>query len=283
MPEELDIHLRRRQRAAQSGTRSRLPANLRQLGAVGHVTQPGGTGRQPVIVQVHSRKGSGTRQQLAYLQFEKGPHQTQAPLYGPGANEQRTFIRAAQHDPFQYRLFVSPASPGLTDQQRTQFVEALVRQMEQDVGRQLDWVAANHYDRPHPHTHLVVRGVANGETWYMSRHYFEQGIRHRAERLLTMMLGQVQQQGPQLQLTQRYAQERLAMDGMLRGVADPDVLRVTRTQAQYGTPVTYPLTIPRHDAGGGAAMQVQLQQLQQRTQALQEAQRQQQGGWRHGR
>ena len=83
---ELDIHLRRRQHIEDAmGKQPRLPGTLRQLGAVGAVTRPGGPGSQRAFVKVMPVKSTGTRQHLAYLQYQKGQHQTHAPLYGPGA------------------------------------------------------------------------------------------------------------------------------------------------------------------------------------------------------
>ena len=38
-----------------------------------------------------------------------------------------------------------------------------MRQVERDLGTSLAWMAANHYDTKHPHTHIVVRGVSEGE------------------------------------------------------------------------------------------------------------------------
>ena len=265
---ELDIHLRRRQHVENAmGRRPRLPGNLRQLGAVGAVTQPGGVGSQRAIVKVMPVGSAGTRQHLAYLQYQKGQHRGQAPLYGPGASDALAFARAAKQDPHQFRIIVSTKEDQLGDQ-RTAFIEQLVRQMEQDLGRHLDWVAANHYDRPHAHTHLVIRGMANGEALYMTRSYFEHGIRDRADALLTRMLGRRQQELQRYQVDQSYAQERLVLNGMVRGTGDPDLWRLVRQQ-QTPQPqaLAGQLGSYRQDHGVDA-VRSELALLHQRTQAL---------------
>jgi hypothetical protein len=34
----------------------------------------------------------------------------------------------------------------------------VMRQMEEDLGTGLDWVAVNHFNTGHPHSHVVIRG-----------------------------------------------------------------------------------------------------------------------------
>jgi type IV secretory pathway VirD2 relaxase len=273
---ELDIHLRRRHHIeAAQGRRSRLPANLRQLGAVGAVTRPGGTGSQAAVVKVGlpPKGGASTRQHLAYLQWHKGQNHTNAQLYGPGARDPQAFAQAAKQDPHQFRLIVSTKDDPL-GQQRTQFIEALVHQMERDLGRQLDWIAANHYDTDNPHTHIVVRGIAQGEPLYMAKSYFEHGIRDRASAILTRMLGHQHREVQRYQLEQSYSQERLAMNGMLRGAGDPDVYRVHQQQrTQQPQALARQFGSVRQEYGV-EVLRAELMQQHQRLQALQMQQRQ---------
>ena len=64
------------------------------------------------------------------------------------------------------------------------------KQMEKDLGTDLEWVAAEHHDTEHPHVHVVIRGVRdNGETLRLSREYVQQGIRGIAADLCTRQLG----------------------------------------------------------------------------------------------
>lgn len=272
---DLDIHLRRRHHIDQAMRKQpRLPGTLRQLGAVGVVTRPGGPGSQQTVVKVMPVRSTGTRQHLAYLQYQKGPGQTHAPLYGPGASDPLAFARAAKQDPHQFRIIVSTKDDPLREH-RTPFIEALVHQMERDLARPLEWVAANHYDRPHAHTHIVVRGVANGEALYMAKSYFEHGIRDRADAILTRILGRRQHELQRYQIDQSYAQERLALNGMLRGTGDPDLWRLVRQQqTSQAQALTGQMGSARQEYGKDA-VRAELAQMQQRMQALQ----MQQGQW----
>jgi type IV secretory pathway VirD2 relaxase len=70
------------------------------------------------------------------------------------------------------------------------FVRDLMRQMERDLGTKLDWVAADHFNTGHPHTHLVVRGKDDsGNDLVIARDYIARGLRARAADLITRELG----------------------------------------------------------------------------------------------
>ena len=62
--------------------------------------------------------------------------------------------------------------------------------MEKDLGTQLEWAAAEHYNTEHPHVHVVIRGVRDsGEVLRLSREYVQQGIRAIAADLCTRQIG----------------------------------------------------------------------------------------------
>jgi hypothetical protein len=277
----LDMHLRRRHYSErQARTRPPLPRNLRQLGALGPVVKAGGPGQRSAVVRVLTTGAAYTRQELRYLQWRKGHQQSHAPLYGPGAVDPRAFIQRAKEDPHQFRMFVSTKDDALGEQ-RTQFIHLLMRQMERDLGRPLDWVAANHYDREHPHTHVVIRGVVQGEALYMAKHYVERGIRARAEQLLTHMLGRVQQQSVHEQQRQSWGREVTLSNGLVRGGPDADVYRLKREQMQQtqAQQMAGQLGSYRHEHGVDAlrADLARLQQLQsQHTHQAQQMQQRQQ-------
>ena len=66
----------------------------------------------------------------------------------------------------------------------------MIKQMEKDLGTELEWVAAEHHNTEHPHVHVVIRGVRDdGETLRMNREYVQQGIRSIAADLCTRQLG----------------------------------------------------------------------------------------------
>ena len=70
------------------------------------------------------------------------------------------------------------------------FTRDLIRQVEKDLETRLDWIAINHYNTGHPHSHVMVRGVLEeGGVLNIAGDYIAQGIRHRASELVTLELG----------------------------------------------------------------------------------------------
>ena len=61
---------------------------------------------------------------------------------------------------------------------------------ERDLGTRLDWVAVDHWNTEHPHVHVIVRGrTDDGKDLVISRDYIREGMRARAQQLLTLELG----------------------------------------------------------------------------------------------
>ena len=70
------------------------------------------------------------------------------------------------------------------------FTRDLMAQAERDLGTRLDWVAVEHHNTEHPHVHVLVRGRADdGTDLVISRDYIRDGMRSRAQALVTMELG----------------------------------------------------------------------------------------------
>jgi type IV secretory pathway VirD2 relaxase len=66
----------------------------------------------------------------------------------------------------------------------------LMTDMEKDLGTNLDWVAVDHFNTGHFHTHIVIRGKDDrGKDLIIARDYITHGIRERASQLLTLELG----------------------------------------------------------------------------------------------
>jgi hypothetical protein len=70
----------------------------------------------------------------------------------------KAFLERGASDRHQFRFMVSPEDGASFDTLRSHTRE-LVAKMEQDLGTTLDWVAVDHFDTGHPHTHLLVRGA----------------------------------------------------------------------------------------------------------------------------
>ena len=111
-------------------------------------------------------------------------------LYGAdGPADRDAFLSRSAGDPYQFRFIVAPE-----DAHRLADLEALtrdlVRQMERDLATGLDWVAVDHFNTAHPHTHLVVRGRDDkGAPLVMARDFISFGVRARAQDLVTRELG----------------------------------------------------------------------------------------------
>jgi type IV secretory pathway VirD2 relaxase len=63
-------------------------------------------------------------------------------------------------------------------------------QMEADLGTKLDWVAVDHYNTGHPHSHIVIRGKDDlGKDLIIAQDYITDGVRIRAQDRATLELG----------------------------------------------------------------------------------------------
>jgi type IV secretory pathway VirD2 relaxase len=100
-----------------------------------------------------------------------------------------SFIEKAKGDRHQFRFIVS-AEDAAEFADLKPFIRDLTAKMEEDLGTRLDWVAADHFNTGHPHTHIVVRGKDDrGEDLVIARDYMSHGIRERARELVTLELG----------------------------------------------------------------------------------------------
>jgi hypothetical protein len=252
--------------------------SLRRLGAVGRVVPPPPAGSPEAVVKTRVSTGGHTGHFVrTYLQKGKGQAGADATLFGPGVAQLSQWVQAARQDPHQFRIVISHADHPTLD--RTQWIGLLMAQVERDLGRSLDWVAAHHYDRPHPHTHLVVRGRdRQGKDLYMTPHYFQHGMRYRASQFLSWLIGWTQTQ------QQHHQSHRQQADGLIRGSEDPDSRsRLARTQ-ELGQSVWQ-----RLQAGtpwqASSALDALARQFDatRRTQEQLRQQFQQRGGWGHGR
>ena len=88
------------------------------------------------------------------------------------------------------RLFKLILSPEFGDRVALEhLVRELMRRMEADLGRQLEWTAVNHHNTEHPHAHIVLRGMADGQELRLDRDYVKTGVRRHAEDICTEQLG----------------------------------------------------------------------------------------------
>ena len=101
----------------------------------------------------------------------------------------RAFAERCADDRHHFRFIVSPENAAeMTNLQA--FTRDLMTTAEQDLGTRLEWVAVEHHNTEHPHVHVLVRGrTDDGSDLVISRDYIREGMRARAQTLVTMELG----------------------------------------------------------------------------------------------
>lgn len=198
-------YLRRvRQEAQKAGASSRRASSFTgsRIGrGHAHGVTLGGQARMPGrrrvvikarIVRVKAGDTGAVRAHLRYVQRDGVTRDGQpGELYDAGSDraDGKAFTERGAGDRHQFRFIVAPEdSAELSDLKP--FVRDLMRQMEQDLGTKLDWVAADHFNTGHPHTHLVIRGRDDeGSDLVIARDYISHGLRARAADLITRELG----------------------------------------------------------------------------------------------
>jgi type IV secretory pathway VirD2 relaxase len=106
------------------------------------------------------RSGKGADAHLRYLQRDGTDREGErGRLYGPEADaaDGKEFVERGRDDRHQFRFIVAPEDGDRLADLRG-FTRDVMRQMEEDLGTRLDWVAVDHFNTGHPHSHVVVRG-----------------------------------------------------------------------------------------------------------------------------
>jgi type IV secretory pathway VirD2 relaxase len=140
----------------------------------------------------HAARSAPLAAHLGYLRREGVTRDGEkARLFGPESEDAdpKAFAERCENDRHHFRFIVSPEdAPEMADLKG--FTRELVGQMEKDLGTKLDWVAVDHWNTQHPHVHVIVRGVGDdGQDLVISRDYIKEGMRARAQDLVTQELG----------------------------------------------------------------------------------------------
>jgi type IV secretory pathway VirD2 relaxase len=206
--------LRARDRVAASPVRIAVLVRRGHGRAFGSRQLPssGGFGPRPnarrVLIKAHvqrltARGAQAAARHLRYIERD-GVEKDGSPgvLYGPDGRVSRgRFEQPRLGEQHQFRFIVSPEDGA--DLELTGYVRELMRRVERDLGRPVEWAAVNHHDTEHPHAHVVVRGVdLEGRPLRIDRAYIARGLRWSAQELATEMLG------PRLEREVRRVQER---------------------------------------------------------------------------
>ncbi|CDX12614.1 conserved hypothetical protein [Mesorhizobium plurifarium] len=183
------------------------------------------------VVKLAGKGAGGARAHLRYLQRDGVTRQGEpGELYGPDSDcvDGKDFTDRAGGDRHQFRFIVA-AEDGIEYEDLKSLTRRLMAQMEEDLGTKLDWVAVDHFNTGHPHTHIIVRGKDDrGENLVIAREYISAGLRERASELVSLDLGPRTDREIELCLRQEMEQERFtSIDRQLLRMRDREGLVAT--------------------------------------------------------
>jgi type IV secretory pathway VirD2 relaxase len=173
----------------------------------------------------------GSRAALAHLSYLQRDGTTRdggrGPLYGPDSDrvDGRALVERSQGDRHQFRFIVAPEDGDRLSDLRG-FTRDVMRQMEEDLGTRLDWVAVDHFNTGHPHSHVVIRGRDDlDKDLIIAQDYITDGIRLRAQERATLELGPEMDLELRKKLQAEIANERLTrIDRAMMSEADQGFL-----------------------------------------------------------
>ncbi|MEZ5655391.1 MAG: relaxase/mobilization nuclease RlxS [Sphingobium sp.] len=189
------------------------------------------------LVRLKGKSLGAARAHLHYIQRDGVTREgTTGELYGAESDlaDGKSFLERCRGDRHQFRFIVSAED---ADQYRDlkPFVRRLMHQVEQDLGTKLDWVAVDHFNTGHPHSHIVLRGVDDkGANLVIAREYIAHGLRERASELVTLDLGPRTTREIEERLRHDVTQERLtAIDRRLLNRMDEDRIVAPRSNDPF--------------------------------------------------
>jgi type IV secretory pathway VirD2 relaxase len=139
--------------------------------------------------------GSGAKAAVAHLHYIQRDGTTRegerGALYSAELDnaDGKSFLERGTDDRHQFR-FIVVAEDGAEYQDLKPMIRRLMTQAEKDLGTKLDWVAVDHFNTGHPHTHILVRGKDDlNQDLIIAREYTTKGLRQRAVDLVNLDLG----------------------------------------------------------------------------------------------
>jgi type IV secretory pathway VirD2 relaxase len=180
------------------------------------------------IVRLAGKGAAGAAAHLRYLQRDGTTREGDpGTLYSADADRAngKAFRDRGTGDRHQFRFIVS-AEDGADYDDLKPLTRRLMARVEEDFGTRLDWVAVDHFNTGHPHTHIVVRGRDHrGADLVIARDYLTTGMRERAAELIDIDLGPRTAHEIDAALRAEVEQERLtSLDRALLRDANPDRL-----------------------------------------------------------
>ena len=213
-------------------------ARLGRGNGVGRVLGRGSSGAGARRVVVKSRivklgKGMTAATHLRYLQRDGTTRDSErGSLYGRDDDrvDGNPFLERSAGDRHQFRFIVAPGDGAQYDDLKP-VVRRLMDQAEKDLGTKLDWVAVDHFNTGHPHSHVIVRGKdETGKDLVIARDYMTQGLRTRATEIVSLDLGPRTSQEIAASVAREVEQERFtSIDrALMREANEEGVIIVTK-------------------------------------------------------
>jgi type IV secretory pathway VirD2 relaxase len=181
------------------------------------------------LIKMTGRTLNGARVHLRYLQRD-GVTRERLPgdLYDAKLDraDGAAFLERSEGDRHQFRFIVSPED-AIEYQDLKDFTRRLMRRMAEDLDTTLDWVAVDHYNTGHPHSHIVLRGKdERGADLIVAREYLSHGMRERAAEIVTLDLGPRTDREIETRLRAEVEQERFtSIDRRLLREAEQGMVR----------------------------------------------------------
>ncbi|WP_265519111.1 relaxase/mobilization nuclease RlxS [Nitratireductor luteus] len=164
------------------------------------------------IVKLADKGMDGARAHLRYIQRDGVTREGEpGQLYDAQENDTRdkAFLDRADGDRHQFRFIVS-AEDGAEYVDLKPLTRRLMARMEEDLATRLDWVAVDHFNTGHPHTHILVRGCdEKGKDLIIARDYITTGMRERAAEIVSLDFGPRSDSEIENRLRREIEQERL--------------------------------------------------------------------------
>jgi type IV secretory pathway VirD2 relaxase len=101
----------------------------------------------------------------------------------------RTAKELTESDKRHFRIILAPEE-GERLRDLTGYTRQVMAQAEAELGTRFSWVAVNHHDTGHAHTHIILRGRrANGQDLILPRDFIRHRLREIARDVATNWLG----------------------------------------------------------------------------------------------
>lgn len=144
------------------------------------------------IVRLAGKGANAAAAHLRYLQRDGTTREGErGTLYSAehDAIDAKQFLARGAGDRHQFRFIVSPED-GAQYEELKSVVRRLMARAETDLGTRLDWVAVDHFNTGHPHSHVIVLGHdQRGKDLVIAPDYLTRGLRERAAELVELDLG----------------------------------------------------------------------------------------------